>query len=74
MYIFSLNTTDLGWQVFLKVHQPGQQSPNEWIPPRARGITHYSIEKGKKSQIIHLFIICGIVLIGIQFSGECGLM
>lgn len=48
-----------------------QIGTNEWIPPRVRGITGASIEK-KVSQIIHLFIICGIVLIGIQFSGECG--
>lgn len=40
--------------------------PNEWIPLGERGIAVSAIEKVR--QIIHLFIICGSVLIGIQFS------
>lgn len=47
----------------------GGMEPNEWIPEGAGGITDSSIEK--VGRIIHLFIICGIILIGIQFNSVC---
>lgn len=47
----------------------GGMEPNEWIPEGTGGITDSSIEK--VGRIIHLFIICGVILIGIQFNSVC---